>query len=73
MPHECQIELFLNSTNNATKEKACIIKAFFYVHINSPLVLEAVPKHINGQTVCVLSAQDSFIYFPKSERREKKM
>lgn len=73
MPHECQIELFLNSTNNATREMTWIIKAFFYAQINSPLVLEAVPIHINGQPGCVLSVQESYKYFPKSDRREKKM
>lgn len=50
-----------------------IIKAFFYAQINSPLVLEAVPIHINGQPGCVLSVQESYNYFPKSDRREKKM
>lgn len=52
MPHECQIELILNSTNYATKEITWIVKAFLYSQVNSPLVLEAVPIHINGQLVC---------------------
>lgn len=38
-----------------------------------PLVLEAAPIHINGQPVWVLSVQDSYICFPKSERKEKEM
>lgn len=50
-----------------------IIKAFLYIQINPLLVLEAVPIDINEQPVCVLSVQNSYICFPKSDRREKKM